>query len=190
MLNKKAFTLIELLVVVLIIGILAAVALPQYQKAMWKSRYTQAKTLASAIARAEEAYYMTNGKYTKDVSELSIDLPKTTRTECPYTVDYGRSCKYSFPWGHCRLVLYEEDYNSYPKGRSDVFCVVQKGDVNFLTYRVFYDHSSYWPKARTCEAQGNLSKPKTSDANYQICVSETKNAEKHNWGTYTDAWKY
>ena len=73
--NEQAFTLIELLVVVLIIGILAAVALPQYQKAVWKSRNTQLKTVAATVNQAEQNYRLANGSFTRHFQELSIDLP-------------------------------------------------------------------------------------------------------------------
>ena len=59
--NKQAFTLIELLVVVLIIGILAAVALPQYQKAVMKSRLTKWSTYVSSMDKALDAWLLANG---------------------------------------------------------------------------------------------------------------------------------
>ena len=72
---NKAFTLIELLVVVLIIGILSAIALPQYEKAVEKSRATEGVMLTRAILDAQQRYYMANGTYTKDLEDLDIEIP-------------------------------------------------------------------------------------------------------------------
>ena len=77
--NTQAFTLIELLVVVLIIGILAAVALPQYQKAVEKSRMVEAIILVKKIAEAQNLFFIANGRYAtfEEMDALDIEIPKT-----------------------------------------------------------------------------------------------------------------
>ena len=80
--NIKAFTLIELLVVVLIIGILASVALPQYKKAVEKARMTEGVMLVESIAKANDTYKMASGNYTNDINDLDIEYPGESGAYC------------------------------------------------------------------------------------------------------------
>ena len=73
--KNTGFTLIELLVVVLIIGILAAVALPQYEKSVEKSRAAEAIMRVRSIAQANERYFLANSAYTNDIRELDLQFP-------------------------------------------------------------------------------------------------------------------
>ena len=81
---KKGFTLIELLVVVLIIGILSSVALPQYTKAVKKSRVATLTPILKSMIEAGEAYLLAN-PVTRGSSltqlpfdSLDIEIPSTT----------------------------------------------------------------------------------------------------------------
>ena len=84
---KKGFTLIELLVVVLIIAILAAVAVAQYNKAVEKSKAAQALTLLRTVANAYNAYYLANGQYPTDFTQLDVEIPWTGNTKF-YTANW------------------------------------------------------------------------------------------------------
>ncbi len=75
--RNEGFTLIELLVVVLIIGILSAVALPQYTKAVEKSRIAEAKTTLRSIIQAAELYTLATGDATLYMENFDITPPGT-----------------------------------------------------------------------------------------------------------------
>ena len=69
--NNAGFTLIELLVVVLIIGILAAIALPQYTKAVERSRMAEAVQVLGDLATAQSIFYMQHNGFANGVSDLN-----------------------------------------------------------------------------------------------------------------------
>ncbi len=79
--NKVGFTLIELLVVVLIIGILAAIALPQYTKAVERSRMSEAVQLLGDLATAQSIYYMQNNQFTS--LDSSNEMPGDVTIKVP-----------------------------------------------------------------------------------------------------------
>ena len=114
--NKTGFTLIELLVVVLIIGILASVALPQYTKAVAKARIAQVLSMLQTIQEAEERFYMANGYYTTDKSLLDID----------FQTDFQNQKNF--------FKLYEGSVSCYPTGTevhlSRTFEHMKKGNQN------------------------------------------------------------
>lgn len=82
--GRLGFTLIELLVVVLIIGILAAIALPQYQKAVAKSRFAEGLINLKTIAQANEACAMGKGEFCL-VDELSVSVGEQQGVNTAYT---------------------------------------------------------------------------------------------------------
>ena len=86
--SKAAFTLIELLVVVLIISILAAVAVPQYTKAVRKARIAEAKVLLKSLVDATDMFYLANGTDVAwSIENLDIDVPSDTKNWMIYIDD-------------------------------------------------------------------------------------------------------
>ena len=151
--NKQAFTLIELLVVVLIIGILAAVALPQYQKAVVKARLANIKTVMADIKRAEEAYYLANGEYAFDLEALP------TQSSCKIiTVNDGTTLTCDNYFG-IDIIGHTQDMAKAQHYFIDAYYCPEYSATNIpistclghsdFTYKVWLDHSTN-PGQITC----------------------------------------
>ena len=110
--TKRAFTLIELLVVVLIIGILAAIAMPQYTKAVEKARATEIVTLMENIITGERLHYMGTGGYATLLDELDIEVPNINENQFE-TDHFSGSIEMDAETGDVRLLTSRQPNGEY-----------------------------------------------------------------------------
>ena len=164
---KKAFTLIELLVVVLIIGILAAVALPQYRVAVMKSRLAALMPNVKAIVNSVEIYYLTNGEYPDDDDIRGIDIgiegcginPNTNRYFGTY---FCPTAEYDFGYSNQDQMLIA--FLKYPTETENVF---SGGNYVGIAYAQYPQHALPAEKRGTQECWADI----TNTTANKVCLS-------------------
>ncbi|WP_428080553.1 type IV pilin protein [Candidatus Avelusimicrobium alvi] len=131
MTNRKGFTLIELLVVVLIIGILAAMAMPAYFKAVERSRVAEAETMIGTVVQAQQRYKMKTGRYTTTWTALDV-----APAGAPSTVDGIYYTKGTGGNGFA-MQLQGTDANGLDNGSGVIATRVGTGQYNYSIYKLY-----------------------------------------------------
>ena len=154
---RSGFTLVELLVVVLIIGILAAVAVPQYQVAVSKSRVVSFLPVMHSVLNAQAVYHLANDTYTDDMDDLDVNFAYTLK-EDEDTSGWGKFRSYTI--GDKDIVLYTDKHVVVGKVE-DIYLNMYGGND---AYTQCYSQEAKGEKV--CKALGTFEK--TSSGGYNL----------------------
>jgi len=95
MLKRKGFTLIEVLIVVIILGILATIAIPQFSQMVKRARLAEAWTNLAAIRTAQSVYHLENSAYAATVAALTDLVIQNNGTNFTYAIVAGAGATYN-----------------------------------------------------------------------------------------------
>ena len=165
--TRRGFTLIELLVVVLIIGILAAIALPQYQKTVEKARIAEAISIGNSLQKAIDVYILEHGYPTGEagigfLGEGTAYTNETLDIELDGSMQCGASPD---TYGYCIKGHFAYSIECWSDGCS--IGVMQRDNIERTFVDTFYvgweydNYSLVWSKSpttnqwtRTCVYEG------------------------------------
>ena len=159
--NSKGFTLLEMLVVVLIIGILAGIALPQYKKAVIKSKLTQLDVLVNTGKKNVQLYLDANGWPTEDIfftgtkglQEIEMTCDHSTNYECYTTTGGYFQVDCAAGKGYCTIAWSEQSF---------YFRLLRNFETDFWYVEGIESNNNYakvlcqWTKERNYPASGDV----------------------------------